>query len=495
MPVQPKRAKTRAVPKRDKGEKAWAGRFREPTDPAVEAFTVSLQSDLRMAAHDVRGSVAHVRALGRACLLTPREAAAIERGLNRVLREIETGAFRAKPGDEDVHMVVERRLTEIVGPVGGKLHTGRSRNDQVATDFRLWLRDAIDATITGIDAMIDALAARARRDLDVVMPGYTHLQRAQPVLLSHHWLAYVEMLIRDRDRMRDCRKRMNVLPLGAGALAGAGFNLDRRRVAADLGFAEVTENSLDAVSDRDFAIEFLAAGAILAMHLSRLGEEIVLWSSSEFAFLELPDAFATGSSMMPQKKNADVAELVRGKTGRVYGALVTLLTLLKGLPLSYNRDLQDDKPPVFEAADTLQASLNVLARMLPRLGIGARAMRDAAGGFALATELADHLVERGLPFRQAHEVVGNVVRWCVDHGRELESLTAKELATFSPLLGPAARRCLTLESALARRKLRGGTARANVERRLDELATLGFAGAAPRPRAARRPSRRGKRRR
>jgi argininosuccinate lyase len=300
------------------------------------------------------------------------------------------------------------------------------------------------------------------------------------------------MLIRDRDRMRDCRKRTNVLPLGAGALAGAGFNLDRRRVADDLGFAEVSENSLDAVSDRDFAIEFLAAGAILAMHLSRLGEEIVLWSSSEFAFLELPDAFATGSSMMPQKKNPDVAELVRGKTGKIYGALMNLLTLLKGLPLTYNRDLQDDKPPVFEAADTLQASLNVLARMLPRLGIGAGAMRAAAGGFALATELADHLVERGLPFRQAHEVVGNVVRWCVDQKRELETLTARELATFSPLLGPAARRCLTLDSALARRRLRGGTARANVERRLDELAILGFAGAAAPRQAgvARKPARR-----
>jgi argininosuccinate lyase len=480
MAVQPKRAKAKISKPRDKSEKAWAGRFREATDPAVEQFTVSLQSDLRMAAQDVRGSVAHVRALGRARLLTPRETATIERGLGRVLREIEGGAFRAKPGDEDVHMAVERRLTELVGPVGGKLHTGRSRNDQVATDLRLWLRDAIDAVISGIDAMVDALASRARRDLDVVMPGYTHLQRAQPVLLSHHWLAYVEMLLRDRDRLRDCRKRTNVLPLGAGALAGAGFNLDRARVAADLDFADVSENSLDAVSDRDFVIEFLAAGSILAMHLSRLGEEIVLWSSSEFAFLELPDAFATGSSMMPQKKNPDVAELVRGKTGRIYGALVSLLTLLKGLPLTYNRDLQDDKPPVFDAADTLQASLNVLARMLPRLGIGAAAMRAAAGGFALATELADHLVERGLPFRQAHEVAGNVVRWCVDQQRELESLTAKELATFSPLLGPAARKCLTIDAALARRRLRGGTARANVERRLDELATLGFAGAAPR---------------
>ena len=455
--------------------KAWGGSFREPTDPLVEQFGNSLATDLRMASQDVRGSIAHVRALQRARLLSAHEAGTIERGLNRVLREIRGGSFRARPGDEDVHMAVERRLTELVGPVGGKLHTGRSRNDQVATDLRLWLRDEIDATIGDVEQLIRALVTRAQRDRDVVMPGYTHLQRAQPVLLSHHWLAYVEMLLRDRDRLRDCRVRVDVLPLGSGALAGAGFDLDRRRVATDLDFAAVSENSLDAVSDRDFVVEFLAAGAIVAMHLSRLGEEIVLWSSAEFGFIELPDAFATGSSMMPQKKNPDVAELVRGKTGRVYGALITLLTLLKGLPLTYNRDLQEDKPPLFDAVDTLRASLAVLARMLPRLGIAATRMRDAAGGFALATELADYLVERGLPFRQAHEVVGHVVRWCVDQQRTLESLTAKELATFSPLLDGRARRALTLDAALARRRLVGGTARANVERRLVALGAAGFA--------------------
>jgi len=478
--TRPKR--TQSAPR--KNAKAWGGRFREPTDPAVEQFTNSLAVDLRMATQDVRGSVAHVRALARARLLTPREAGTIERGLGRVLREIGDGTFRPKPSDEDVHMAVERRLTELVGPVGGKLHTGRSRNDQVATDVRLLVRDQIDAIVGGVEALIGALIERARRDRDVVMPGYTHLQRAQPVLLAHHWLAYVEMLLRDRERMRDCRVRVNVLPLGSGALAGAGFNLDRRRVADDLGFDAISENSLDAVGDRDFVVEFLAAGAILAMHLSRLGEEIVLWSSSEFAFIELPDAFATGSSMMPQKKNPDVAELVRGKTGRVYGALVALLTLLKGLPLTYNRDLQEDKPPALDAAETLQSSLNVLARMLPRIGVRATTMRDAAGGFALATELADHLVERGLPFRQAHEVAGNVVRWCLEQGRELESLTTKELSTFSPLLGAAARRALTLESALARRRLAGGTARANVARRLDELAAQGFGAPSTRTRLA-----------
>ncbi|MEW6270767.1 MAG: argininosuccinate lyase [Thermodesulfobacteriota bacterium] len=465
---------------RNGARKPWGGRFREPTDPAVEQFTSSLRTDLRMAVHDVRGSIAHVHALARARLLSPREAATIERGLAKVLREIEAGRFRARPTDEDVHMAVERRLTELVGPVGGKLHTGRSRNDQVATDLRLWLRDEVDAMVAGVGRLVDALVERARRDLDVVMPGYTHLQRAQPVLLAHHWLAYVEMLLRDRSRLLDARRRLNVLPLGSGALAGAGFALDRRRVAAELGFEGISENSLDAVSDRDFVVEFLAAGAILAMHLSRLGEEIVLWSSAEFGFLELPDAFATGSSMMPQKKNPDVAELVRGKTGRVYGALVALLTLLKGLPLAYNRDLQEDKPPLFDAVDTLRASLTVLERMLPRLTIARGVLRAAAGGFALATELADHLVERGLPFRQAHEVVGNVVRWCVDQGRELESLSAKELASFSPLLDGRARRSLTLDAALARRKLPGGTARASVERRLASLEADGFA---PRVRA------------
>jgi argininosuccinate lyase len=459
---------------RNGARKAWSGRFREPTDPAVEQFSNSLRIDLRMASHDVRGSIAHVRALQRARLLSAREAGTIERGLVRVLREIDGGAFRPRPSDEDVHMAVERRLTELVGPVGGKLHTGRSRNDQVATDLRLWLRDQLDAVVAGIERLVGALVTRAHLDLDAVMPGYTHLQRAQPVLLAHHWLAYVEMLLRDRGRLLDARRRLNVLPLGSGALAGAGFALDRRRVAAELGFEAVSANSLDAVSDRDFVLEFLAAGAILAMHLSRLGEEIVLWASTEFGFIELPDAFATGSSMMPQKKNPDVAELVRGKTGRVYGALVALLTLLKGLPLSYNRDLQEDKPPLFDAVDTLRASLGVLERMLPKLRVARGVLRDAAGGFALATELADHLVERGLPFRQAHEVVGNVVRWCADHARELESLTGAELARFSPLLDGRARRVLTLEAALARRKLAGGTARGNVERRLAELEAEGF---------------------
>jgi argininosuccinate lyase len=483
MPSPP-RSKTAAPRSRATAHgKAWAGRFREPTDPAVEAFSTSIATDLAMARHDIRGSVAHVHGLRRAGLLAAREAAKIVAGLGRVASEIETGRFEVRPQDEDVHMAVERRLTEIVGPVGGKVHTGRSRNDQVATDLRLWLRDEIDATLSDLHDLVRALLGRARADLAVVLPGYTHLQRAQPVLLSHHWLAHVEMLLRDADRLADARRRTNVMPLGSGALAGAGFPIDRERVARELGFDGVSRNSLDAVSDRDFVAEFLAAASILAMHLSRLGEEIVLWSSQEFGFLALPDAFATGSSMMPQKKNPDVAELVRGKTGRVYGALISILTTLKGLPLAYNRDLQEDKPPLFDAARQVRASLRVLARMMPRLEPAASTMRAAAGGLSLATELADFLVERGLPFRQAHEVVGRIVRDCVDRGRELEAMTAAELATFSPLLDHHALAHLTIESALGRRSSTGGTSREGVLRRLRELeAALGRGRAAGRRR-------------
>jgi argininosuccinate lyase len=467
---------TRMTQKKRPG-KAWAGRFEEGTDPLVEAFTVSLESDLRMADQDIRGSIAHTNALERARILTAREAGTLRSGLRKVAREIRDGKFRAKPSDEDVHMAVERRLTEIVGPVGGKVHTGRSRNDQVATDFRLWLRDEIDATLASIDSLITALAHRARKDLEIVLPGYTHLQRAQPVLLSHHWLAYVEMLLRDRERLEDCRKRTNVLPLGAGALAGAGFPINRDLVARELGFDSVSRNSLDAVSDRDFAAEFLATASLIAIHLSRLSEELVLWSSEEFGFIQLPDAFATGSSMMPQKKNPDVAELIRGRSGRVIGALQSLLVTLKGLPLAYNRDLQEDKPPVFDSADLLRPALDILARMLPRLRANQSRMGQAAGGFSLATELADYLVEKGQPFREAHEVVGRIVGFCVLEERTLESLSAAELAGFSPLLGAPARKRLRVESALSRRKLTGGTARSNVERRLRELEAEGFLAA------------------
>jgi argininosuccinate lyase len=454
------RARARAA------SKAWAGRFAAPTAAAVEAFTTSLPVDVQLYPHDIAGSVAHVRALVRARLLSKREGARLERGLGAVRRELDAGRFRFRSSDEDIHMAIERRLTELIGPLGGKLHTGRSRNDQVALDLRLWLRAECDALDAALARMQRALVTLARRHQDAVMPGYTHLQRAQPVLFAHHLLAYREMLARDRSRLRDCRARADELPLGAGALAGAGFALDRAFVARQLGFERVTANSIDAVADRDAAVELLAASAITAVHLSRLAEEIVLWASEEFGFIALPDAFATGSSMMPQKKNPDVAELVRGKTGRVTGALVALLTTLKGLPLAYNRDLQEDKPALFDATRTLRDCLDILAAMLPRLEVRTARMAAAADGLLLATDLADLLVERGLPFRSAHEVVGKLVRHCLATGTPLRDLDARVLREHSPLLDRALVRRLTPARSVARRRVVGGTAPAEVRRQL-----------------------------
>jgi len=451
---------------RARATKAWAGRFAGRTAAIVERFTTSLPVDRALWPHDVAGSVAHVRALRRARLLTPREAARLERGLGAIRRELEGGRFRFVAADEDIHMAIERRLTELVGRVGGKLHTGRSRNDQVALDLRLWLRDAcreVDGALAGLQR---ALVAVASRHADAILPGYTHLQRAQPVLLAHHLLAYREMLARDRGRFADCGRRADELPLGAGALAGAGFALDRRAVARDLGFARVTANSLDAVGDRDAAAEFLAAAAIAAVHLSRLAEELVLWASDEFGFVRLPDAFATGSSMMPQKKNPDVAELVRGKTGRVVGALVALLTTLKGLPLAYNRDLQEDKAPLFDATATLLDSLRIFAEMLPALAFDRAKMLAAADGLLLATDVADALVERGVPFREAHAVTGALVRHCLATGASFRDLDADTLRRQSPLLTPALLRGLTPAKSVARRRVVGGTAPAEVRRQL-----------------------------
>jgi len=453
------RARARAV-------KAWAGRIGTPTAPAVERFTGSLPVDHRLYPHDIAGSVAHVRALVRARLLTRREGARLEAGLAAVRRELERGRFRFLPSDEDIHMAIERRLVERLGSLGGKLHTGRSRNDQVALDLRLWLRAECDALDGALRRLQQALVAVAARHRDAIMPGYTHLQRAQPILLAHHLLAYREMLARDRGRLRDCRARADELPLGAGALAGAGFPIDRRFLARQLGFRRVSANSVDAVADRDAAAEFLAAVAIAAVHLSRLAEEIVLWASEEFGFVELPDAFATGSSMMPQKKNPDVAELVRGKTGRTIGALVALLTMLKGLPLAYNRDLQEDKPALFDAATTLGDSLDVLAALLPALRFDTARMRVAADGLLLATDLADLLVERGVPFRRAHAITGSLVRHCLATGTGLRDLDPGVLRRHSPLLTPALVRQLTPARSVARRRVLGGTAPHEVRRQL-----------------------------
>jgi len=439
----------------------------ESTHPLVDAFTTSFPVDRRLYAHDIAGSIAHCRMLARQKIVPRKEAQSIEKALRAIKEEFDTGKFRALPGDEDVHMAVERRLIEMVGPIGGKLHTARSRNDQVALDLRLYLRDAIADIRARLTALRDALVALGAAHVDVIMPGYTHLQPAQPILFAHHLLAYCEMLDRDDGRLQDCLKRTNVLALGAGALAGTTFPIDREFVARELGFPAVTQNSLDTVSDRDFAAEFLAAAALLAMHLSRLADEIVMWSAQQFGFVELPDSFATGSSMMPQKKNPDVAELVRGKTGRVYGNLVALLTTLKGLPLAYNRDMQEDKPPVFDTVDTIASSLEILAAMIPRLRVRGDRMRAAAeAGYTLATELADYLAAKGVPFRDAHTVVGAVVRQAIAEGRSLESLTLSELRRFSPAFAADIADWLSPEAAVTRRRATGGTAPANVRRQL-----------------------------
>ncbi len=463
-PSPPKRRAAAAAP-----AKAWSGRL-AATDPAVEQFTASLPVDRRLYKHDILGSIAHCQALHEAGLLSEQEAEQIRAGLNAIEEEIANNRFAFLPTDEDIHMAIERRLIEQLGPVGAKLHTARSRNDQIALDLRLYLREE-NTTIMGlIRALQQTLVQQAKTHLGIPMPGYTHLQRAQPVLLSHHWLAYHEMLGRDYGRFNDGLKRALCLPLGSGALAGTNYPIRRARLAELLGFPAVTANSLDAVSDRDFVVEFLAAAALLMVHLSRLGEELVLWSSEEFGFIELPESFCTGSSMMPQKKNPDVAELVRGKSGRVIGALVALLTIMKGLPLAYNRDLQEDKPPLFDAVDTVKAVLVVLLRLLPSIIIcRSRLEQIAADGFLLATDLADYLVLKGVPFRQAHTLVGQVVRYALERKKSLNALSSAEWRRFSKHFSPDLKSYLTVEQSLARKAQQGSTALAQVTARIKEL--------------------------
>lgn len=456
--------------KRPPHGKLWGGRFTEQTNHLVEAFTSSLAFDRRLYPQDIDGSVAHCKTLRKAGVLTAREASAIIGGLGEVRKELDSGRFVFLPQDEDIHMAIERRLTELIGPVGGKLHTGRSRNDQVATDLRLYLRDALTSLIAGLQRMQRALLLKGREYLDVVMPGYTHLQRAQPVLLAHHLLAYVEMLERDKARLRDTQARVNVLPLGSGALAGTNYPVDRGYTARLLRFSAVSDNSLDAVSDRDFVVESLAALSIVMMHLSRFSEELILWSSQEFQFIELPDSFCTGSSMMPQKKNPDVPELVRGKTGRVYGHLIGALTMMKALPLSYNRDLQEDKEALFDAVDTVAASVALYADLTAGLTVNRSAIgRAASSGMLLATELADYLVTKGIPFREAHAIIGRIVRACVDQRRDLKDLTLADLRAYSERFEKDALDVLTLEGAIERKAQIGGTARQRVAARLKTL--------------------------
>ncbi len=450
---------------RRKGRKPWSGRFAQATDPWVEAYTASIQFDRRLYRYDIQGSIAHARMLAKCGLLAKAEADKIVAGLHEIEGEIEREEFRSDPSFEDIHMAIEGRLIEKVGEAGAKLHTGRSRNDQIALDLRLYLREEIRQVCRLVSGLQRALIAQAETHLDLVMPGYTHLQRAQPVLLAHHLMAYVEMLERDRARLNDALARVEVLPLGSGALAGVGLPIDRRFVASELQFPALSANSMDAVSDRDFVIEPLAAFALLMAHLSRLAEEIVLWASAEFGFIELPDAFATGSSMMHQKKNPDVAELTRAKTGRVFGALVALLTVVKGLPLSYNRDLQEDKEPLFDSVDSVKAALSVMASLVARLTFCRDRMQQAArDGFLNATDMADYLVRKGMPFRQAHEIVGRLVRRCLARRCRLEELSLEELQAASPLFDRDVFRYIALEACIERRRATGGTATVTVKK-------------------------------
>jgi len=440
-------------------DKPWGGRFSEPTDAFVERFTASVGFDKRLYRADIAGSIAHATMLAKVGILTEDEASQIIAGLKDIQASIEAREFEWSVSLEDVHMNIEAALTAKIGAVGKKLHTGRSRNDQVATDIRLYLRDGIDGLCEAIRAVQKGILSLAEQEVDTIMPGFTHLQTAQPVSFGHHLLAWFEMLQRDFERLQDCRKRVNIMPLGAAALAGTSFPIDRHLTAELLGFDKPAANSLDAVSDRDFAIEFTAAGSLIMTHLSRMSEEMVIWTSAQFDFIDLPDRFCTGSSIMPQKKNPDVPELVRGKTGRVNGHLVSLLTLMKGQPLAYNKDNQEDKEPLFDTLDTLGDCLKAFADMIPAIRTKKDIMRSAAlKGFATATDLADYLVRQGMPFRDAHEVVGKAVAFGIAEGRDLSELSLAELQQFSAGIQEDVFHVLSLEGSLNARNHIGGTA-------------------------------------
>lgn len=438
---------------------AWSGRFSEPVDALVQRYTASVTFDKRLAPYDIEGSLAHAEMLHAQGILSDADYADIRRGMAQIADEISAGRFDWQIALEDVHMNIERRLTDLIGDAGKRLHTGRSRNDQVATDVRLYLRAEIDRIAGLLRDLCHALLDKAAQHADTIMPGFTHLQVAQPVTFGHHLLAYAEMFQRDRERMADCRKRVNRLPLGAAALAGTTFAIDRERVAKTLGFEGICRNSLDAVSDRDFAIEFNAAAALVMVHVSRLSEELILWMNPRFGFIDMADRFCTGSSIMPQKKNPDVPELARGKTGRVNGNLLALLTLMKGQPLAYNKDNQEDKEPLFDTVDTVRDTLRIFIDLVGAITVKADAMRQAAmQGYATATDLADYLVKKGLPFRAAHEAVARAVRACVERGCDLSDLTLEEMRAFSPLVAEDVMAVLTLEGSVAARSHAGGTA-------------------------------------
>ncbi|MGV8075166.1 MAG: argininosuccinate lyase [Syntrophobacteraceae bacterium] len=445
-------------------EKLWQGRFEQPTNKQVEDYTASIHFDSRLYRYDIEGSIAHCRMLAECKIISHDEASIIVGTLGEIQREFERGKIGLDSSQEDIHMAVEKQLMQKVGEKGGKLHTARSRNDQICVDMRLYMRDMIQQCRSLIIEVQKVLVAMAAEKLGVVMPGCTHLQHAQPVLLSHHLMAYYEMFRRDEERLADCLGRTNVLPLGSAALAGTSFPIDMNWTAKYLGFPRVTSNSLDAVSDRDYLIEFNAAAAILMMHISRLSEELIIWSTTEFAFIDISDAFCTGSSIMPQKKNPDVPELMRGKTARVYGNLMTLLTLVKALPLAYNRDLQEDKEPVFDTVDTVISTLRLLAKLLPEIRFNEDRMADmATTGFTLATDLADYLVRKGIPFRKAHHIVGQIVHHCIEHRKELHEVSLEELKTFSKVIDADVYPFLTVMSSIDRRTSLGGTASSRVK--------------------------------
>ncbi|QAY67800.1 argininosuccinate lyase [Paenibacillus protaetiae] len=444
--------------------KLWGGRFTKKTDQLVEEYTASILFDKELAEEDIQGSLAHVTMLGKQGILPAADVEQIKDGLHRTLQKIKRGEIEFSVSDEDIHMNIEKALIDDVGPVGGKLHTGRSRNDQVATDMHLYLRKRVVEFVDLLQKLQSALVEQAKANFDTILPGYTHLQRAQPILFAHHLLAYVSMFGRDIERLQDSYKRINMLPLGAGALAGTTFPIDRHYVASQLKFGGVYENSLDAVSDRDFILEFLADASIIMMHLSRLSEEFVMWSSNEFNFIELDDAFCTGSSIMPQKKNPDVPELVRGKTGRVYGNLMGLLTVLKSLPLAYNKDMQEDKEGMFDTVRTMQGALQLFAPMVATMKVKKDNMRKAVNqDFSNATDIADFLVGKGLPFRQAHEVIGKTVLYCIEKGKYLLDLTLDEFKQFSPLFDDRIYTVLQPENVVNARNVYGGTAKEQVQ--------------------------------
>jgi len=444
--------------------KLWGSRFQEQADSLVESLGESVSFDARIAPWDIRGSIAHARMLGECKIISKNDARKIIAGLEDLAKEIAAGSFIFDAALEDVHTNIETALVQRIGEAGKRLHTARSRNDQIALDVRLWMRDQVDMVLELVRGLQRALLDMAEAHVDVILPGCTHLQHAQPVVLAHHLLAYVEMLERDHQRFKELYKRIDVLPLGSAALAGTSYPIDRKMVARELGFTRVSNNSMDAVADRDHLIEFCGNAALCMMHLSRWCEELILWSTPEYGFIEIGDAFTTGSSIMPQKKNPDVAELVRGKTGRVYGDLMALLTVMKGLPLTYNRDLQEDKEALFDACDTLQICLGVLARMTPAITVYREHMEEATQkGFMEATDVADYLVSKGLPFREAHEIVGRIVRHCIKHNKRLPELTLEEFQSFSSLFQHDILKQLTLQSIVSRRSHGGGTAPSRVK--------------------------------